>query len=204
MKRSSNQMSTPSHAPLPLPLHLPRAMVPQEMAPRPPPLWQEEPAVYKKVTEGSSHRSNALPGGPQFSSVEGCYLVCPDPFHAQCGSENSASNFRACWAKLRWPRHGEIVKTYVPGGSSPSSDIYPLERFYRPPIPPTATDGGSTSRGCPLRAGALGISIPDDGFPPRLDPVSESVGQRSLQVFGGPGGGDQEVERRYKLGGKKA
>jgi len=126
---------------------------PKEKAPRPPsppPPPQEEPAVrplrivkksqtaaYKKAAEAGSYRPNTLPGGPPSSSDGGAALGRSFSV-LSAGRRTPPPMFEPVGPTLDGPDYDEVVMSYVPGNSRPSSPMSMLSTdSYRPPVPPS-------------------------------------------------------------------
>ena len=130
---------------------------PKEKAPRPPsppPPPQEEPAVrplrivkksqtaaYKKAVEASSYQSDDLAGGPAASSDGGASLSRSFSV-LSVGRRTPPPMFEAVGPSYDGPEYNEneneVVMSYVPGNSRPSSPVSVLSvDSYQPPaLPP--------------------------------------------------------------------
>ena len=144
--QSSSSSSAPSLPPVTA------QQYPKEKTPRPPsppPPQQEEPAVrplrivkksqsaaYKKAVEASSYQSNTLPGGPAPSSDEGASLARNFSVLSM-GRRTPPPMFQTIGPSLDGPDYDEVIMSYVPGDSRPSSPVSVLSTdSYRPPDPP--------------------------------------------------------------------
>ncbi|KAF9646001.1 hypothetical protein BDM02DRAFT_3189194 [Thelephora ganbajun] len=123
----------------------------KEKAPMPPspPPRQEEPAIrplrivkksqtaaYKKAVEATSYQSNNVPGGPTFSPNEGASLNRSSSMFS-VGRRTPPPMFESVGPSLDGPNYEEVVMTYVPEDSRPSSPMSILSTdSYRPPLPP--------------------------------------------------------------------
>ena len=125
---------------------------PKEKAPRPPsppPLQQEEPAVrplrivkksqtaaYDKAVEARLYRSNPMPGGPASSCDEGASLSRSFSV-LSVGRRTPPPMFEPVGPSLDGPDYDQVVMSYVPGNSRPSSPMSVLSSdSYRAPITP--------------------------------------------------------------------
>ena len=110
---------------------------------------QEEPAVrplrivkksqiaaYKKAVEAKAYHSNTLPGGPPSSSDEGASLARSFSV-LSAGQRTPPPMFESVGPSLDGPDYEQVVMSYVPGNSRPSSPMSLLSTdSYRPPVPP--------------------------------------------------------------------
>lgn len=146
-----------SSSSVPPPPPLTAQQYPQEKAPRPappPPPPQEEPAVrplrivkksqtaaYKKAVEASSYQSDDLAGGPAASSDGGASLSRSFSV-LSVGRRTPPPMFEAVGPSYDGPEYNEneneVVMSYVPGNSRPSSPVSVLSvDSYQPPaLPP--------------------------------------------------------------------
>ena len=146
---AQDSASSSTSAPVPPP---PTAQqYPKEKAPRPPsppPPPQEEPAVrplrivkknqaaaYKKAVEASS--SNNPPSGPP-SSTDGRASLSRDFSVLSVGRRTPPPMFEPVGPNLDGPAYDEVVMSYVPGDSRPSSPVSttPRPNTVVPPPPP--------------------------------------------------------------------
>ena len=145
---AQDSASSSTSAPIPPPptaQQYPKEKTP--MPPSPPPPPQEEPAVrplrivkkknqaaaYKKAVEADS--SNNPPSGPP-SSTDGGASLSRDFSVLSIGRRTPPPMFETVGPNLDGPAYDEVVMSYVPGNSRPSSPVSILSNdSYRPPVP---------------------------------------------------------------------
>jgi len=159
---------------------------PKEKAPRPlspPPPQQEEAAVrplrivkksqttaYQKAVEARSYQSNTLPNGPVPSFDEGASLARSFSV-LSVGRSTPPPMFEHVGPSYDGPDYDEVVMSYVPGNSRPSSPMSVLSTdSYRPPIPPPPSMADSRPN----------MAVPPPP-PPTIEhqPAPRPMGQRS-------------------------
>ena len=155
--RAHPQVSASSSSSAPVPPPQTAQQYPKEKAPRPPsppPPQQEEPAVrplrivkrsqaaaYKKAVEAGS--SNDPPSGPP-SSTDGGASLSRSFSVLSVGRRTPPPMFETVGPNYDGPEYEEVVMSYVPGNSRPSSPVSVLSTdSYRPPLPPPPQSAGS-------------------------------------------------------------
>lgn len=139
---------------------------PKEKAPRPPsPLQQEEPAVrplkivkksqtaaYKKAVEARSYQSGNHTGGSA-PSDEGASLSRSFSV-LSVGRRTPPPMFESIGPSYDGPQYEEVVMSYIPGNSRPSSPVSVLsaDSYHPPALPPhsqMANSRPNTNMGMP-------------------------------------------------------
>ncbi|KAF9782731.1 hypothetical protein BJ322DRAFT_1072251 [Thelephora terrestris] len=144
---SSSSSSAPSLPPVTAHQY-PKEKGPRPPSPPPPP--QEEPAVrplrivkksqtaaYQKAVEASSYQSDNFAGGPAASSDGGASLSRSFSV-LSVGRRTPPPMFEAVGPSYDGPQYDEVVMSYVPGNSRPSSPMSVLsaESYQPPALPP--------------------------------------------------------------------